>query len=73
MATLGAYDIACLDKEPSGLEGVGIKVVTYGAPRTGNRAFSKEYIGKVPDTWHVINAKVSPSFISHVVHVICCL
>ncbi|KAK9843872.1 hypothetical protein WJX84_004447 [Apatococcus fuscideae] len=51
LATLAAFDIA---KE---LALTQISVVTFGAPRTGNRAFSREYEDLVPDTWHVINAK----------------
>ncbi|KAK9819503.1 hypothetical protein WJX74_000076 [Apatococcus lobatus] len=51
LATLAAFDIA---KE---LRLSNISVVTFGAPRTGNRAFAREYELVVPDTWHVINAK----------------
>lgn len=53
LATLAAFDIA---KE---LRLTDISVVTFGAPRTGNRAFAREYELFVPDTWHVINAKVT--------------
>ncbi|KAK9807443.1 hypothetical protein WJX73_007832 [Symbiochloris irregularis] len=28
---------------------------TFGAPRTGNHTFAKEYEHLVPDTWHIIN------------------
>lgn len=52
LATLAAFDIA---KE---LQLRDISVVTFGAPRTGNRAFAREYEQYVPDTWHMINAKV---------------
>ena len=52
MATMAAIDIA---KE---LRLTNISVVTFGAPRTGNRAFAREYEQHVPDTWHIINAKV---------------
>ena len=62
LATLAAFDIA---KE---LRLTDISVVTFGAPRTGNRAFAREYELFVPDTWHVINAKVTccPSLLQHV-------
>lgn len=52
LATLAAFDIA---RE---LKLRDISVVTFGAPRTGNRAFAREYELLVPDTWHMINAKV---------------
>lgn len=32
---------------------------TFGAPRTGNRAFMKEYNALVPDSWALINDQVS--------------
>lgn len=34
---------------------VSVSVYTYGAPRTGNHAFAREYGQAVPDTWSVIN------------------
>lgn len=56
LATLAAFDIA---KE---LRLTDIHVVTFGAPRTGNRAFAQEYEQMVPDTWHIINAKARHRF-----------
>ena len=53
LATLAAIDIR------RHLQLTNIHVVTFGAPRTGNRAFALEYQRLVPDTWHVINARVS--------------
>ena len=53
LATLAAFDIR------RHLQLTNIHVVTFGAPRTGNRAFAREYEQLVPDTWHVINARVS--------------
>ncbi|KAK9849140.1 hypothetical protein WJX84_002776, partial [Apatococcus fuscideae] len=51
LATLAAIDIR------RHLQLTNIHVVTFGAPRTGNRAFALEYQCLVPDTWHVINAR----------------
>ena len=28
---------------------------TFGAPRTGNHAFARDYEAHCPSTWHVIN------------------
>ena len=52
MAVIAAMDIADLRGWAS------LQVYTIGAPRPGNRAFSKLYSSKVPDTWHIINEKV---------------
>ncbi|KAK9814385.1 hypothetical protein WJX72_004954 [[Myrmecia] bisecta] len=53
LATLAAYDIA------TALKAAGIRFriacYTYGAPRTGNHAFARDYERVVPDTWSVIN------------------
>jgi hypothetical protein len=35
-----------------------ISCYTFGAPRTGNHAFAREYNKAVPDTWGVINDQV---------------
>lgn len=53
MAVIAAMDIAALRGWAS------LQVYTIGAPRPGNRAFSKVYNSKVPDTWHIINEKAS--------------
>jgi Lipase (class 3) len=50
-ATLAAYDIAA--RFPS----LGVSCYTFGAPRTGNRAFADDYSRVVEDTWHIINGK----------------
>ena len=50
LATLAAYDI---QKAHGPLP--GLHVYTYGAPRTGNHAFARDYEACVPHTWHVIN------------------
>lgn len=52
MALLAATDIAELHPWQS------LQVYTFGAPRPGNRAFSKLYNTAVPDTWHIINERV---------------
>ena len=31
---------------------------TFGAPRTGNHTWAREYEELVPDTWHIINDQV---------------
>ena len=41
---------------------VDVSCYTFGAPRTGNHAFAKEYNAAVPDTWSVINDQVSILF-----------
>ena len=34
---------------------ISIEVYTFGAPRTGNKAFTESYNKRVPDTWRIIN------------------
>ena len=34
---------------------IAIEVYTFGAPRTGNSAFTKSYNQRVPDTWRIVN------------------
>ena len=46
---LAAYDIAAR------LPTLTVRCYTYGAPRTGNRAFAEDYGRVVEDTWHIIN------------------
>ena len=53
MAVMAALDIADLRHWRS------LQVYTVGAPRPGNQAFSNMYNAKIPDTWHIINEKVS--------------
>lgn len=52
LAVIAAMDIADL------LPWASLQVYTVGAPRPGNRAFSKLYDTKAPDTWHIINERV---------------
>lgn len=52
MATLAAMDIytssSCRDR-------MDITCYTFGAPRTGNHAFARDFNEKVPNTWNIIN------------------
>ena len=58
MATLAALEArrACPDTAK-----LDISCYTFGAPRTGNHAFAREYNKAVPDTWGVINDQANPS------------
>ncbi|EIE24300.1 alpha/beta-hydrolase [Coccomyxa subellipsoidea C-169] len=49
LATLAAYDI----QTAFGFK--DLQVYTYGAPRTGNHAFAREYEALIPETWHVVH------------------
>lgn len=49
LATLAAIDLQRVSSFPR------LQVYTYGAPRTGNHAFAREYEALVPHTWHLIN------------------
>jgi Lipase (class 3) len=51
LAMLAAYDIAAR------LPTLTVRCYTYGAPRTGNRAFAEDYGRVVEDTWHIINGE----------------
>ena len=53
MANLAAVDLAKLFPWAS------LKVYTVGAPRAGNHAFAREYNRLVPDSWAIINYRVS--------------
>ncbi len=56
MATLAAYDLAKIAREKG--KPLKIKCYTFGAPRTGNHAFARDYMDMVPNTWHIINDQV---------------
>ena len=58
LATLAAFDIRKELLKASRSE-VQVLCYSFGAPRTGNHAFAKEYNRMVPDTWAVINDQVS--------------
>ena len=57
LATLAAYDIR---QELAKQQQQQVEVVCYsfGAPRTGNHAFARDYNHMVPDTWSIINDQV---------------
>ncbi len=50
---LAAYDI----QQAFGFR--SLRVYTFGSPRVGNHPFAREYSDAVPNTWTVINDKVS--------------
>ena len=71
LATLAAYDIRKeLEKADRGEVGVGVACYSFGAPRTGNHAFARDYNHLVPDTWSIINDQASSC---HQPHLFCCL
>lgn len=57
MATLAAYDIRkqLLERE---MKHVEVVCYSFGAPRTGNHNFARDYNRMVPDTWSIINNQV---------------
>ncbi len=57
MANLAAYDLA-QEIKAQGLM-AHLACYTFGAPRTGNHAFARDYREAVPDTWGLINDQVS--------------
>ncbi len=62
MATLAALDVARELEAGSGAlpsSQCELLCYTYGAPRTGNHAFARDYRRSVPNTWQVINGGLS--------------
>ena len=57
LATLAAYDIR-KQLIKAGRSSVEVCCYTFGAPRTGNHAFARDYNAVVPDTWSIINSQV---------------
>ena len=55
LATLAALGI----RQACPTDMVDVSCYTFGAPRTGNHAFAREYNAAVPDTWSIINDQVS--------------
>ena len=53
LATLAAFDIK------QAMAHFRVQLYTFGTPYPGNRAFSREFNGLLPDTWHVIHDGVS--------------
>lgn len=58
LATLAAYDIK-KGLQACGKDDAEIMCYSFGAPRTGNHAFAKDYNSVVPDTWSIINDQAS--------------
>lgn len=58
LAKLAAYDIRkqLLARK---LKSIEVVCYTFGAPRTGNHNFARDYNGMVPDTWSIINDQVT--------------
>ena len=68
LATLAAYDIKqALVK--ANRQDVELLCYSFGAPRTGNHAFAREYNQMVPDTWSIINNQVH--HLSHSQYAVC--
>ena len=65
LATLCAFDIAAAVKQAGataeGGKPVDVSCYTFGAPRTGNRAFRNEFNSLVPNCWGIINDQVKNS------------
>ena len=62
LATLAAYDIQKeLTKQGQQQQQVEVVCYSFGAPRTGNHAFARDYNHVVPDTWSIINDQVQIS------------
>lgn len=53
LATLAAYDMRATAKKYG--KDARVSCYTFGAPRTGNHAFARDFETMVPDCWHVIN------------------
>ena len=62
LATLCAFDVAAAIKEAgaraAGGKAIDVSCYTFGAPRTGNRAFCHEFNALVPNCWGIINDQV---------------
>ena len=54
LATLAAYDIRKA-LQACGQGDAEVMCYSFGAPRTGNHAFARDYNCVVPDTWSIIN------------------
>ena len=58
LATLPAYDIR-KQLVDAGKRVADVVCYSFGAPRTGNHAFARDYNRMVPDTWSIINDQVA--------------
>lgn len=71
LATLCAYDVAAAirDSASAGRTAmpahVEVSCYTFGAPRTGNKAFMKDYNALIPDSWAIINDQVTERVCPH--------
>ncbi len=54
-AAAAAAEAGGTDATPAAARPVWLSVYTFGAPRTGNHAFARDYGSLVPDSWSVIN------------------
>ncbi|KAL4429353.1 hypothetical protein ABPG77_005127 [Micractinium sp. CCAP 211/92] len=54
-AAAAAAEAGGSDATPAAARPVWLSVYTFGAPRTGNHAFARDYGSLVPDSWSVIN------------------
>ena len=57
LATLAAYDIQQELTNHGQQQQVEVVCYSFGAPRTGNHAFARDYNHMVPDTWSIINGQ----------------
>ena len=61
LATLAAYDIqqelAKQGQQQQQQQQAEVVCYSFGAPRTGNHAFARDYNHMVPDTWSIINGQ----------------
>lgn len=55
LATLAAYDIAQMGQKES-LD-LSLTCITFGAPRTGNHFFARDFNACVPECWNIINGE----------------
>ena len=65
LATLAAYDIRQALVTQGQQQQVEVVCYSFGAPRTGNHAFARDYNHMVPDTWSIINDQVHTSVHVH--------
>ena len=56
LAKLAAIELRRAHPDRSALD---ISCYTFGAPRTGNHAFARDYNAAVEDTWSIINDQVT--------------
>ncbi|EFN58927.1 hypothetical protein CHLNCDRAFT_140897 [Chlorella variabilis] len=57
LAPAAAVAPAAPPPSAAALPAVSLTTVTFGAPRTGNHAFAREYDAALPDCWSIINGQ----------------